>query len=263
MTVLKKTVSAAALAGIMALGSFGAANAVSVDVSTLVADHGNGGGVFIATENGDLDNPAIIEQGAIQFGPVTYNGSLNPNGQALSTVDRATAQASAPTSNGFTNGFTFNSPAGVPGFGFTVQPNEAFPNSGVGAGFLDLRITFLDVGSITSSDEGIFAPTGSPLVGFTQAQLDTATLIGETQLTNITDGTITFTGADLPFFEEVAFDTEILALISGTAFSENPQVFPNYIVNVQTVPLPAPVVLLISALLGLGFLGRRKAKANV
>ena len=95
--------------------------------------------------------------------------------------------------------------------------------------------------------------------------LSAAVLIDEKVLTNDSDGGVTFDplpGGDLPFFQLAGQNRQILALVSGNAFS-NPNLAtngPNYIIS-ASVPLPAPVVLLISALIGLGFLGRRKLRA--
>ena len=244
----RNVASAVAVAGILGMGAASGAHAVSVDLSTLVADFGNGAGGFNASNQGDLDVSAF------SFGPILYDGAFqNPNGITLTTTDLATAQASTATSNGFTNGFTFNTHSATPGFNFSAQVNEQAPGLGAGAGFLDFRVTFLDV-------TGSGAVSGGNLT-FTQAEIDAASVLSEVVLTNSVDGTINFNPiTDLPFFQAAGGDAQILALVSGTAFS-NPgsAVAPNYIVS-ASVPLPAPVVLLISALIGLGYLGRRKAR---
>ena len=246
---LKKAAAAIAVAGIVGMGAVSTSHAASVDLSTLISDFGNGSGGFNASDFGDLDNNNF------GFGPILYNGVFqNANGRALGTTDLASAQASTATANGFTNGFTFNTHSAATGFGFSAQINEQAPSLGAGAGFLNFRVSFFDV-------------TGSGVVNggsltFDQAALDAATLVSEMVLTNSTDGTINFNPiTDLPFFQPVGTDTQILALVSGTAFAApSAPVAPNYIVSVSAVPLPAPVVLLISALIGLGYLGRRKTR---
>ena len=248
---LKKAVSAVAVAGVIGMGAVSNAHAVPVDLSTLIADFGNGAGGFNATNQGDLDVSDFA------FGPIVYDGLFtNPNGITLTASSLGEAQTTAASGNGFTNGFTFNSHSIAPGIGFSAQVNEQAPGLGAGAGFLDFRVSFYDV-------TGTGTVSGGSLT-FDQAALDAATFIDEFVLTNSTDGTITFNPlTDLPIFQGIGTNTQVLALVSGTAFTnvgaQNP-VDPNYIVSVSAVPLPAPLVLLISALIGLGFLGRRKAR---
>ena len=243
---LKKVVPAAIFAG--ALMAAGSAHAVPVSLSTLIADFGGGDGDFDANNEGDLDNPT-----SFSFGPITYNGSANPNGIALTADSLGVAQGNQPTANGFVNGFTFNTHSVVDGFGWTAQINEQNPPAGANAGFLDFRVTFLDVTGTGTNNGGTFA--------FSQADIDAASVISDNILTSDSTGVINFDPInDLPFFQSAGTDRQILALVSGNAFSENPDVFPNYIIS-ASVPLPAPVVLLISALIGLGFLGRRKLRA--
>ena len=246
---LKKVVPAAFFAG--ALMVAGSAQAVPVDLANLIANHGGGDGDFDATNFGDLDVPPTT----FGFGPIQYDGAfLNPNGIPLGTTDLATAQANVGAANQFVNGFTFNAHSVIDGFAWTAQINESAPAVGAGDGFLDFRITFLDVTGTGSANGG--------LLEFSQADINAATVIGDAVLTNSTDGSINFNPiADLPFFQLSAPDAQILALVSGNAFSDpnNATNGPNYIIS-ASVPLPAPVVLLISALVGLGFLGRRKLR---
>lgn len=241
---LKILAGAAGFAALTLMGA-GSANAVPVDIDNLVADFGNGS-VFVASDQGDLDS------GPFSFGSVVYDGSLNLNGKALTTQTKTNAQASAATANGFTNGFVFNTHSLISNIAYTAQPTQPFPGTN-GSGFINFQVTFFNVTGLGTG--------GSGTVSFTDAELSSLSAVGSTLFTD-SNGQFLFTNATLPIIQALAgFNQDILALVSGTAFSPVQGTAPSYIVDVAAVPLPAPLLLFVSALFGLGFLGRRRLSA--
>ena len=261
MLSCKKLVGAAGVAA-LTLFAAGSANAVPVTLSTLVADFGHADSTFKANDFGS----DLLTSGKFDFGAITYdNVSTNANLRVLSTANKPIAQAQQDPlndgsgvggSNGFTNAFYFDtSLSGKVGLSVSLQ--EFFPTSFSDIGFLDFRVTFVDVTGLGSSSAGIFS--------INQAQLDTASVISTQSFTDIKTGNANFNPVpvlgDQPFLKDLAGATNILALVSGSAFVTPGEDNPSYTVTVTNVPLPAPLMLLVSALLGLGFLGRRRLGA--
>lgn len=244
-------------AGFAALTMFaaGSAQAVVVDLSTLVANFGAVDSTFKANEFGNDLNT----DGSFKFGAVTYdNVSTNANGRVLTTATKTAAQNQQNVTgvNGFTNAFHFD--ASASGFvGLTLSLQEFFPTTSSNIGFLDFRVTLVDVSGLGGSSGGIYS--------ISQTELDTASVISTQAFTDISTGNFLFnpipvTG-DQPFLKALAGATDVLALVSGSAFVSAGGSNPSYTVTVSNVPLPAPIMLLISALFGMGFLGRRRLKA--
>ena len=246
MIDLKRTVAAVALSGLLGLGAIGSANAVSVQsvnldgtapVGTTVADVLTlNPATVLPADDGD-DNP-VAPAGTF---PVNADlGSIgDPRGFSVLYQDVPTPPITFP--NGpFNNAFTFDV-----GDTFNIAIDIGIINdTGFPARFENMTLTLFDVtglGITAGSDigglSGAFAqlqltPTASPFVQLVDQVILTVT-------PNV---------------------TEILGVFSGTAVAPPGGQTANYNATVSAVPLPAPVVLLISALVGLGFLGRRKVR---
>ena len=254
MLSCKKLVGAAGVAA-LTLFAAGSASAVPVNLSTLVADFGHiVDGDFKANDFGN----DLLTSGKFDFGAITYdNSSTNVNDRVLTTADKTVAQAQqAGGANGFSNAFYFNtSLSGKVGLSVSLQ--EFFPTSFSDIGFLDFRVTFVDVTGLGSSSAGVFS--------IDQTELNTASVISTQSFTDSVTGDANFNPVpvlgDQPFLKDLAGATNILAIVSGSAFVTPGEDNPSYTVTVTNVPLPAPLMLLVSALLGLGFLGRRRLGA--
>jgi hypothetical protein len=239
----KNLITAALLAGSMAFGAVSVANATTVPVDDRQWDNAGG------TTNGDdltiNGNLGAVPGTGTNFGPVTIISG---------------------TTTLYDNSFIFDTIATAGTVSFEATIAQA---SGTGFGIRNFTISLFDLtGSafdfgtlVIDNADGDTAPDALATT--------TKDIVDAGGFANSLVASMTFTNSSgqlqFPNVQEAFLDPgkKFLAIISGEAFDNEPNNGgrPSYSVTVSAVPIPAPFVLLISALLGLGFLGRRRLNA--
>lgn len=277
---LTKTVSAVVVAGMVSFGAVSAANAIALPVddrqwdNAVDPDPANGGAVVA---NGD-DLTINGNVGVLQFfppntfGPIAIDVTSGTGGtQTIGGVNNVPAVD-------YDNAFLMQTGANFITAKFAVTSAQ---NSGIDAGFgiANLSISIFDVTGLAALIPGgisLDPAMNNPDVGPDQGPDSTATTTADFIAANggsainsavtlaLTDAAgVRISGSTEPdpfFVNGLNANSEYLVTISGTAFDLSPTSDPSYNFTISSVPLPAPVVLLISALIGLGFLGRRKVR---
>jgi len=231
MTFMRKSLTAVALSAAMFVGGVTVANS-----ATLVDSHPGDGNI------GDLDVHFPLAAFALFSGVGDFNN-----------------QTAIDTRFQFSNA-TVVDPSPVQ---YNVQVSQSSPTvpsdpSNVGNasfGITNLTIDFFDFTALADSDGAGGITLADDITSFTLAALAPFALGGNV----FTDSNGTQTDAVFTGFWPA--DHQIIAVVTGGAFKNaSAAADPRLDVQVSAVPLPAPVVLLISALVGLGFLGRRRTR---
>ncbi len=257
MFEIKRLASAVAVAALVGVGTIGSASAVSVSQVTLFGGDASSalsttGIAALPIDDGD-DNPVapfntfpinadlgVLSPGGTPGFSVNYNFNPNPSPPPPGIPSFPLAP--------FNNAFLFSVGAGVPSVGFELGVIN--PQGSIGFDNLTLRLfdvsgDGLNVGSNIGGLTGAFAAL--------QVTTDESNSAGDQLVSNfVLDQVVPGVTQILGVFSA----DNVFAPSGPPGTTQNA----NYNTTISAVPLPAPVVLLISALVGLGFLGRRKAR---